>query len=81
MDALQPPRPLDKKRKAFDMAHISSLWLTETPPPLQPFLVAAFCFIHHRSFGTHGNIREPFVPSQCCGHKSYRDLFDSLSSD
>lgn len=38
-----------------------------------PFLAAVFCFIHHRScdfypplppslyFGTHGNIKEPFV--------------------
>lgn len=49
MDALQPPRPLDKTRTAFDMAHISSLWLKEPPPPLQPFLVSALCFIHHRS--------------------------------
>lgn len=81
MDALQPPRPLDKKttfyltRRIFPLSR--SLLMMLKP---RPFLVASFCFIHHRSFfplsfGMHGNIKEPFVPAQCCGHKSHRDLF------
>lgn len=39
MDALQPPRPLDKKTTAFDMVHISS-------PPHEDAAAAALscCF-------------------------------------
>lgn len=75
MDALQPPRPLDKTRTAFDTAHISSLWLKEPPPPLQPFLLLLFVLfitvlVILFSFGTHGNIKEPFVPAQCCGQRA-----------
>lgn len=85
MDALQPPHPFDKKTTAFDMAHISSPCLTDAAAAAlsccfflfysSPFL----CFFF--SSATHGNIKEPFVPFQCCGHKSYRDLFDCLSSN
>lgn len=51
MDALQPPRPLDKKttfyltRRIFPLSR--SLLMMLKP---RPFLVASFCFIHHRSF-------------------------------
>lgn len=84
MEALQPPHPLDKKTMASDMAHISSLPPPMMPSPLSP--LSCCCFLFYSSFFLclfvmHGFIKGPFVPFQCCGHKSYRDLFDSLSSD
>lgn len=84
MDALQPPHPLDKKTTASDMAHISCLphkdaAAAAAAPACFSLLLLFVLFITVLLISFC--IKEPFVPFQCCGHKSYRDLFDSPSSD
>lgn len=67
MDALKPPRPLDK-RERFDIVHISAASKRQRRSPfLLPLIVL---FITFFSFGLHRNIKESFVASQCCGHES-----------
>lgn len=82
MDALQPPRPLDKKTTFYLTRRIFPLSRSLADDAEAAALSCCFFLFYSSpfvffslSFGMHGNIKEPFVPPQCCGHKSHRDLF------